>query len=613
MGEFPMCPQCEYEYTHAETRRYDAQPVCCNDCGPEVYLLDRDERGRDAITAVRKAILDGNIVAIKGIGGFHLCCDARNEKAVSTLRKRKGRPVKPFAVMMKDLDAVRRECVIPDGAEDVLDGHQKPIILLAKGEGLTLAPSVAPGNPSIGVMLPYTPLHLLLFTYDDGLTMPDSLVMTSANESGAPICHNDDEARQELTGLADLVLSHNRRIRLRADDSVMDWYDGKPYMIRRSRGYAPLPFFYGNSQGKDVLAIGGELKNCFCIGRNNLFYPSPYIGDMSDIRTVQALRESVQRMASLLEASPSVVACDLHPAYNTAAVARELGRPVVPIQHHYVHILSCMAENDCEQPVIGVSFDGTGYGTDGTIWGGEILISSLQGFERAASIEPFWQRGGDISAKEGWRIAVSLLDGLFDRNGVTAMVEDLKLCQPKELAAQFFLADQQINSVISTSAGRLFDGVSAILGLCRMSTFQGQAAMSLQFAAERWEGAHGAMEVQPIEPIDGDGRRLLPTLALVKDLVEKRLSGEDPDKLAYEFHCRLAGMVVGICESVRRETGLTTAAISGGVFQNRLLLSLCDKALQQRGFTVLRHSLVPPNDGGIALGQAIYAMYHETV
>ena len=322
MGEFPMCPQCEYEYTHAETRRYDAQPVCCNDCGPEVYLLDRDERGRDAITAVRKAILDGNIVAIKGIGGFHLCCDARNEKAVSTLRKRKGRPVKPFAVMMKDLDAVRRECVIPDGAEDVLDGHQKPIILLAKGEGLTLAPSVAPGNPSIGVMLPYTPLHLLLFTYDDGLTMPDSLVMTSANESGAPICHNDDEARQELTGLADLVLSHNRRIRLRADDSVMDWYDGKPYMIRRSRGYAPLPFFYGNSQGKDVLAIGGELKNCFCIGRNNLFYPSPYIGDMSDIRTVQALRESVQRMASLLEASPSVVACDLHPAYNTAAVAR---------------------------------------------------------------------------------------------------------------------------------------------------------------------------------------------------------------------------------------------------------------------------------------------------
>ncbi|OBZ32993.1 carbamoyltransferase HypF [Megasphaera sp. DISK 18] len=614
MGEFPMCPQCEYEYTHAETRRYDAQPVCCNDCGPEVYLLDRKERGREAITTIRKAIVDGKIVAIKGIGGFHLCCDARNEEAVSALRERKGRPVKPFAVMMKDVDAVRRECLIPDGAEDVLDGHQKPIILLAKRDGLTLAPSVAPGNPSIGVMLPYTPLHLLLFTYDDGLEVPDSLVMTSANESGAPICHNDEEARQELSGLADLVLSHNRRIRLRADDSVMDWYDGKPYMIRRSRGYAPLPFFYGSGQGKDVLAIGGELKNCFCIGRNNLFYPSPYIGDMSDIRTVQALRDSVQRMASLLEASPSVVACDLHPAYNTAAVARELGLPVVTVQHHYAHILSCMAENDCEQPVIGVSFDGTGYGSDGTIWGGEILISSLQGFERAASIEPFWQRGGDVSAKEGWRIAVSLIDGLWkDRQRVASMVEDLKLCGSKELAAQFFLADQQINSVISTSAGRLFDGVSAILGLCRSSTFEGQAAMTLQFAAERWERDHGAMEVVPVEPIEGDGRWLLPTSSLVKNLVEQRLSGDDPDKLAYEFHCRLAGMAVGICENVRRDTGLERVALSGGVFQNRLLLRLCDEALQQRGFTVLRHSLVPPNDGGIALGQAIYAMYHENV
>lgn len=614
MGEFPMCPECEYEYTHAETRRYDAQPVCCNDCGPEVYLLDRSERGREAITAARKAILDGKIVAIKGIGGFHLCCDGRNEATVALLRKRKGRPVKPFAIMMKDIEAVRRECLIPEGAEDVLDGHQKPIILLPKRDDQTLASSVAPSNPSIGVMLPYTPLHLLLFTYDDGLTMVDSLVMTSANESGAPICHNDDEARKELSGLADLILSHNRRIRLRADDSVMDWYDGKPYMIRRSRGYAPLPFFFGNGLGKDVLAIGGELKNCFCIGRNNLFYPSPYIGDMSDIRTVQALRESIERMAALLEASPSIVACDLHPAYNTADVARELGLPVVTVQHHYAHILSCMAENGYEQPVIGLSFDGTGYGSDGTIWGGEILVSRLNGFDRAASIEPFWQRGGDVSAKEGWRIAVSLVDGLWTyRKDVSTIVETLKLCRPEELSAQFFLADQQINSVISTSAGRLFDGVSAILGLCRSSTFEGQAAMTLQFAGEQWEGEHGPIDVEPVEPIEGDGRLLLPTASLVKELVEKRLSGDDPHKLAYEFHCRLAGMAVGACEAVRGQTGIETAALSGGVFQNRLLLRLCDEALQQRGFTVLKHSLVPPNDGGIALGQAIYAMYHDTL
>ena len=556
MGEFPMCPQCEYEYTHAETRRYDAQPVCCNDCGPEVYLLDRPERRRQAIVAARQAIVDGKIIAIKGIGGFHLCCDARNEQAVRTLRQRKRRPVKPFAVMMKDLEAVRRQCVIPDGAEKVLDGHQKPIVLLPKKSGQTLAPSIAPGNPSVGVMLPYTPLHLLLFTYDDDLSAPDALVMTSANESGAPICHNDEEARQELSGLCDLVLSHNRRIRLRADDSVMDWYDGRPYMIRRSRGYAPLPFFYGRGSGKDVLAMGGELKNCFCIGRNNLFYPSPYIGDMADIRTVEALRQSIRRMTTLLEAKPAVVACDLHPRYNTTAVAHELGLPVVAVQHHYAHILSCMAENGCEQPVIGVAFDGTGYGTDGTIWGGEILVSQVQGFRRAGSIQPFWQRGGDASAREG-----------------------------------------------------LFDGVSAILGICRASTFEGQASMALQFAAETWEKEHPQPAVQPMAPLHDKERLLLPTGALVQRFLEERVAGGNTGQLAYVFHRDLAAMIAGACLAVREETGLTTAALSGGVFQNRLLLRLCDQTLQQLGFTVLKHSTVPPNDGGIALGQAVYAAY----
>lgn len=610
MGEFPMCPQCEYEYTHAETRRYDAQPVCCNDCGPEVYLLDRPERRRQAIVAARQAIVDGKIIAIKGIGGFHLCCDARNEQAVRTLRQRKRRPVKPFAVMMKDLEAVRRQCVIPDGAEKVLDGHQKPIVLLPKKSGQTLAPSIAPGNPSVGVMLPYTPLHLLLFTYDDDLSVPDALVMTSANESGAPICHNDEEARQELSGLCDLVLSHNRRIRLRADDSVMDWYDGRPYMIRRSRGYAPLPFFYGRGSGKDVLAMGGELKNCFCIGRNNLFYPSPYIGDMADIRTVEALRQSIRRMTTLLEAKPAVVACDLHPRYNTTAVAHELGLPVVAVQHHYAHILSCMAENGCEQPVIGVAFDGTGYGTDGTIWGGEILVSQVQGFRRAGSIQPFWQRGGDASAREGWRIAVSLIDGLQeDREKASAIIDELQLCNAVEKQAQFFLADQQINSVLSTSAGRLFDGVSAILGICRASTFEGQASMALQFAAETWEKEHPQPAVQPMAPLHDKERLLLPTGALVQRLLEERLAGGNTGQLAYVFHRDLAAMIAGACLAVREETGLTTAALSGGVFQNRLFLRLCDQTLQQLGFTVLKHSTVPPNDGGIALGQAVYAAY----
>ena len=301
MGEFPMCEKCEYEYTHAETRRFDAQPVCCNDCGPEVYLLGRKERGADAIRYTRKVISEGGIVAVKGIGGFHLCCDAAKEETVARLRQRKKRPMKPFAVMMKDLDVVRRECETEPHLEEILDGHQKPIILLPKKEGGTLCESVAPDNPKIGVMLPYAPVQLLLFDYQDETKVSDCLVMTSANTSGAPICRDDEDALNELSGLCDVILSHDRKIRLRADDTVMDFYRGEPYMIRRSRGYAPLPFMMGNEFKGQVLAVGGELKNAFCIGKNQLFYPSPYIGDMGDVRTVKALKESVKRMEELLE------------------------------------------------------------------------------------------------------------------------------------------------------------------------------------------------------------------------------------------------------------------------------------------------------------------------
>ena len=317
MGEFPMCEKCEYEYTHAETRRFDAQPVCCNDCGPEVYLLGRKERGADAIRYTRKVISEGGIVAVKGIGGFHLCCDAAKEETVARLRQRKKRPMKPFAVMMKDLDVVRRECETEPHLEEILDGHQKPIILLPKKEGGTLCESVAPDNPKIGVMLPYAPVQLLLFDYQDETKVSDCLVMTSANTSGAPICRDDEDALNELSGLCDVILSHDRKIRLRADDTVMDFYRGEPYMIRRSRGYAPLPFMMGNEFKGQVLAVGGELKNAFCIGKNQLFYPSPYIGDMGDVRTVKALKESVKRMEELLETKPQIVACDMHPSYNT--------------------------------------------------------------------------------------------------------------------------------------------------------------------------------------------------------------------------------------------------------------------------------------------------------
>lgn len=611
MAEFPMCSRCEYEYTHRETRRYDAQPVCCPDCGPEVYILDSTKRGREAIVAARRALSSGRIVAVKGIGGYHLCCDAFQDDTVQRLRRLKHRPAKPFAVMMKDLAAVRRHCHVPKGAEPVLDGHEKPIVLLEKRPGSTLAPSLAPQNPFLGIMLPYTPLHLLLFTYDDGLEMPEALVMTSANTSGAPICHDEEEARQELKGMCDAILSHNRRIRLRADDSVVDWYGGSPYMIRRSRGYAPLPFFYGREKGT-VLALGGELKNCFCLARDRLYYLSPYVGDMADVRTVQALRDGISRMKTLLGIEPSCVACDLHPRYNTTAVAQEMGLPVIPVQHHFAHILSCMAENDWEQPVLGVAFDGTGYGTDGTVWGGEILLCDGHEFCRSASIAPFWQRGGDAAAREGWRIAVSLITSLYRQTDEAAAVIDaLHLCSREERQMQFFMTQQGLNSVVSTSAGRLFDGVSAILGLARQSSFEGEAAMQLQFAARRWMKRYEPVGKDPVPPQKENGRWILPTGELVRYMAEEKLAGRNQDFLAYAFHEQLARQIAGACLQLSQETSVKTVALSGGVFQNTLLLSLCEQSLKQAGLMVLHHHLVPPNDGGIALGQAVYAMANQ--
>lgn len=642
MGEFPMCEKCEYEYTHAETRRFDAQPVCCNDCGPEVYLLGRKERGADAIRYTRKVISEGGIVAVKGIGGFHLCCDAAKEETVARLRQRKKRPMKPFAVMMKDLDVVRRECETEPHLEEILDGHQKPIILLPKKEGGTLCESVAPDNPKIGVMLPYAPVQLLLFDYQDETKVSDCLVMTSANTSGAPICRDDEDALNELSGLCDVILSHDRKIRLRADDTVMDFYRGEPYMIRRSRGYAPLPFMMGNEFKGQVLAVGGELKNAFCIGKNQLFYPSPYIGDMGDVRTVKALKESVKRMEELLETKPQIVACDMHPSYNTRAAAEEMGLPVFLVQHHYAHILSCMAENEwtTEKRVIGVSFDGTGYGTDGTIWGGEILLADYDSFTRWGCIEPFAQTGGDASAKEGWRIAVSLLGKIYGKENALLIIETLGLCEPKLAKLQFTMEERGINTVQSTSAGRLFDAVSAILDIRKSSTFEGEASTSLQFAAEKWLDAqkkkiagsedfaesgiiaeYGELksisdvaQKSVVEKNNSINRNIkadlyyLPTLSLVKELAERKLAGENSNQLALHFHRRLAGMIVSACEKAREEIGINTVALSGGVYQNKLLLDYSVTMLEERGFHVLRHHLLPPNDGGISLGQAVAAM-----
>ena len=610
MKEFPMCPECAGEYYDPATRRYDAQPVCCNNCGPEVYLLDRVERGRSAITETRRIIASGGVVAIKGIGGFHLCCDATNPAAVGLLRSRKHRPAKPFAVMARDMETVKRECHVPLEAEEILTGHQKPILLLRKKPGGLVCGDAAPENPKLGIMLPYAPIQLLLFDYDDGIQVPDCLVMTSANESGAPICRDDDDARQELGPLCDAILSHNRKIRIRADDTVMDLFEGKPYMIRRSRGYAPLPYLISAGFRGQVLAVGGELKNTFCLGSGDMFYPSPYVGDLEDLRTVDALKETADRFQTLLELEPQIVACDLHPGYHSTQVAEGLGLPVYRVQHHYAHVVSCMAENDCPGPVIGVSFDGTGYGTDGTIWGGELLLCDDRGFARLGHIAPFPLAGGDLAAKEGWRVAAAMLpDATGSREAAAEAARALDLCSGREMNLILTMVDRGINTVSSTSAGRLFDAVSAVLGIRRSSTFEGEAATQLQFAAERCPTDHRPDIFLTGELLrEGETGIELSTDELFRTVVERRLAGEPRERLAYLFHLGLAELIAAGCGRARSETNVNIAALTGGCYQNLLLLELTAARLRAMGFRVLTHSLIPPNDGGVALGQAVAAM-----
>ena len=606
MADFPMCKDCEEEYTDPATRRYDAQPVCCNECGPEVYIIGSEKKGAEAITATREAVMAGKIIAVKGIGGFHLCCDAKNESAVKRLRELKNRPAKPLAVMLKDISAVRRECDFGEVQEKLLTGWQKPIVLLDKKTSGSLCKSVAPDNPTVGVMLPYAPLHLLLFDYDDGVEMTDSLVMTSGNVRGAPICRSDEDALCEIAGFCDLILSHNRRILIRSDDTVMDTFEGKPYIIRRSRGYAPLPIMTSCGDKGQTLAIGGELKNTFCIRKGSLYYLSSYVGDMADIRTVKALEESVKRMCELLEATPQNVVCDMHPKYNTVAFAEGLDLPFKKVQHHYANILSCMAENDYSEKVIGVSYDGTGFGTDGTIWGGEILLCDRTGFERMGSIKPFMQVGGDLSSKEGWRIATMIAGSAYGESG-GEICEKLGICTAKEYKLLSIMAEKKVNAVSSTSAGRLFDAASAVLGIRRFSTFEGEASMALQFAAEKFSrepfGIYEPMEKLTAEK---EGRIMLCTQALIKRLCQGMQNGEDKNRLSYEFHSLLADMTAQACRTISERTGIKVCALSGGVFQNKLLLKMLKCRLEKMGLRVLIHSLVPANDGGIALGQAFY-------
>ncbi len=605
MRSFKMCPQCQSEYDDPTDRRFHAQPNACPKCGPGLKLVDGAGNHvpcDDALAAAAGFLKQGKVLAIKGLGGFLLACDATSEKAVKLLRERKRRPFKPLAIMVATLDDVRKHCLVSEKEAELLLSPQCPIVLLRRKEGSTVSPSVAPHIKYLGVMLPYTPLHHILLR-DTGLP----LVMTSGNLSEEPIARDNDEALQRLEGIPDYFLVHNRDIYSRYDDSVALVELNKPQIVRRARGYAPhpvhLPF-----KSKQILACGAELKNTFCLTRDNYAFLSQHIGDLENLETMEHFETTIELYRKLFRIQPEIVAYDMHPEYLSTKYAKFIAEqqklPVVPVQHHHAHIVSCMVENGVEDKVIGVSFDGTGYGSDGRIWGGEFLIADYKGFERAGHLEYVPLPGGAVAIERPYRMAISYLLTLFGKDALTPDLAFLKEVSSRELALIRTQLDKNINSPLTSSCGRLFDAVSALIGIRGRIDYEAQAAIEMEMAAD--ESEHGSYPFAIVEQYEVNIVRLKDLFGgIIKDLE----SGVSQAGIAMKFHRTMAEMVVQMCHRLAQRSGIKKVALSGGVFQNRLLLRLTAAALEGVGFEVLTHSKVPANDGGVSLGQAVIANF----
>lgn len=633
MADFVMCPDCQKEYDDPRNRRFHAQPNACPVCGPQVWLegsvqysVFSDQLVQDeAIRQAQGLLAAGKIVAVKGLGGFHLACDAANDVALATLRERKGRVDKPFAVMALDVETVRQFAHVSDEEADLLIAKERPIVLLRKRgregadsdstlhQGSTapsrpyISPLVAPGNNTIGVMLPYTPLHYLLLTPNPQPPAPNPqspvLVMTSANYSSEPIVHRNDEARERLAGLADAFLMHNRAIYGRCDDSVVRILKNQSPIsnlhallpIRRSRGYAPFPVKLPFAV-PPTLAVGGELKATFCLAKDGYGYMSQHIGDMENVETLDAFTTAVSHFQAIFRTQPERIVCDMHPNYLSAQWAQAQGLPVVAVQHHHAHIAAVMAEHrlDGTVPVIGFSFDGTGYGTDGAIWGGEVMVADYGGFERVMHLNYVPLAGGDVSVQRPYRLALAYLwaAGL-------AWDEDLPPVAACPAPEQHILQQQlgkNINCVPTSSMGRLFDAVAALIDVRQTITYEGQAAIELEALA-----AEGITERYRFELL-ADTFDAAP---LLRDVVADVHAGLETAVIAAKFHNAVADLILNVSLQLRRQTGLNQVALSGGVFQNVRLLQTAVQQLQTHQFETFTHRLVPPNDGGLALGQAM--------
>jgi hydrogenase maturation protein HypF len=583
MVEFPMCPDCRAEYENPADRRFHAQPNACPVCGPALSA---------PIEKAQSWLREGKVVAIKGLGGFHLACDATNGDAVHRLRGRKRRSDKPFAIMAPDLAAVERCCVVNPADREALESPRRPIVILPRRPGTAISEAVAPGNKTIGVMLPYTPLHHLLFQ-GDGRRF-EALVMTSGNVSEEPIVSQEEELPR-LASLYDEVLAHNRKIQTRVDDSVVRTFEGQVRAVRRSRGYAPQPVRLAFEMAP-ALGAGGELKNTFCLTKQTYAILSQHIGDLENLETLGFFHETLAHMKRFYRIEPEVVGYDLHPGYLSTRAALEM-RDVrkVGVQHHHAHIASCMAENGLREKVIGVSFDGTGYGTDGQIWGGEFLVCDFLGFERCGHLRYVPLAGGDAAVREPWRMALSYAQDVFGQNLPEQLFHRI---EPRRRAIVEAMLARRVNTVLTSSCGRLFDAVASLIGVRDEANYEGQAAIELEAVAEDGVETRYGFELNGVE-VD-----LRPAIA---EIVADLQNGKEAGKIAASFHNTVVAVIVEACRRMRASHGLEKVCLSGGTFQNFYLLRRAVDGLRQAGFAVYLHSQVPANDGGIALGQAVIA------
>ena len=603
MKPFTMCDACRAEYEDPTNRRFHAQPNACRDCGPKVEILDgagNPMPSADPISHAIERLASGLILAVKGLGGFHLAVDAFNHRAVVRLRKRKHREEKPLAVMVKDLDAAGRLAHVSAVEARTLSSPQRPVVLLRKRPSNGLSPGVAPRNRFLGIMLPYTPLHHLLM---EGPC--EALVMTSGNVTEEPINIHNGEAVRNLNGIADCFLVHDRDIHLRTDDSVVRFVGEIPRQIRRSRGYVPRPVFLSeNLVGMaPVLAVGGEVKNTICLTKENRAFLSQHIGDMENLETYDFFLLTIDHLKKILEIRPKVLARDLHPDYLSSRYAKEQADlPVVEVQHHHAHIVSCLAEHGIDGPVIGLAMDGAGYGPDGQVWGGEVLLADLTSFQRAAHLNYIPLPGGDGAAKNPRRMAIAYLDQAYGDGLYDLPIPFLKDLDREEAAVVLQMIRRGLNTPLTSSCGRLFDAVSSLLSLRHRNSYEGQAAILLEHA-QNGQGAPG----YPFDKVKEEDGWVMLTSPIIRSIVKDLSKGVSRGRISSRFHHTLVAMFTDMCCTLKAETGIDAVAMSGGAFQNATLLTGLTRSLSQCGFKVYSHALIPTNDGCLALGQAVCA------